>query len=192
MALSSRMPRSLTAALAMLCLLTLTGCVEKAVAEGVTTLTNASWVYGLIGLAGVALAIIGGVAIKEAWWQGGLTLLVGLGILIVGVPTYLLEKTTVREDGFRVQTGFFGGTVHDVKYDDIANIELTSEEVRTRRGGRRTKYYILLHMKSGGDIKLDASDGVAEEAAPLILAGAKAHGVKGLEEVEEEPVEPVE
>ena len=36
MALCSRMPRVLTAALAMLCLLTLTGCVEKTQADGAT------------------------------------------------------------------------------------------------------------------------------------------------------------
>lgn len=184
-----RMPRVLALPLAALCLLTCTGCVEKTVSDGATTFTNASWVYGLIGLAGLTLAAIGGVAIRSNWWQGGITLLVGLGILIVGTPTYFLEKTTVREDGFHVQTGMFGGTTHDVKYDDIASMELTSEQVRTRRGGRRTKYYILLHMKSGGDIKLDASDGVSEEAALPILEGAKAHGVPLQGEVGEEDEE---
>ena len=114
------------------------------------------------------------------------------GILIVGAPTYFLEKTTIRDDGFQVKTGVWGATVHDVKYDDISNVELTTEEVRTRRGGRRTKYYILLHMKSGGDIKLEATDGVGQEAGFLILERAKARGVKGLEDLEEETIEPIE
>lgn len=203
MASQSRMPRVLTAALTILCLVTLTGCVEKSTLDGATVVTNASWVYGLIGLAGLALSIVGGVAIKSNWWQGGITLLVGLGILLIGAPTYFLEKTTVREDGFEVKTGVFGGTVHNVKYADIATMERTSEEVRGRRGRRTTKYYLILHMKSGSDIKLDASGGVDAEAVPLIEDKAQAQGVKMLGEDGEslgeedgegtgEPVEPVD
>jgi hypothetical protein len=188
MAPGSRVPQAL-AVLALLCLLMLTGCVEKDVVEGATVVRNASWVYGLIGLAGVALAIIGGVAIKSNWWQGGITLLVGLGILIIGTPTYLLEKTTVRDDGFEVKTGVFGGTVHVAKYADIDSMEIVSEEVRGRRGRKRTKYYLLLHMKSGGDVKLDASDGVDAEAVPLIVEKAMAQGVKMVGEEMDEPVE---
>lgn len=183
------MPRTLAVALAALCLLTCTGCVDKTVSDGATTFTNASWVYGLIGLAGLALAAIGGVAIRSNWWQGGITLLVGLGILIVGTPTYFMEKTTVRDDGFDINTGMFGGTVHNVKYDDISSIDLTSEVRRTRRGGRKTKYFMLLHMKSGGDLKLDASEGVDVEASPLILEKAKAHGVPLQGELGEEEQE---
>jgi hypothetical protein len=186
------MPRVLTAALAMWCLLTLTGCVEKSTVDGATVITNASWVYGLIGLAGLALTIVGAVAIKGNWWQGSITLLVGLGILLVAAPTYFLEKTTVRDDGFEVKTGVFGGTVHNVTYADIGTMEQTSEEVRGRRGRRTTKYYLLLHMKSGGDIKLDASGGVDAEAVPLIEEKARAHGVKMLGEDFEEPVDPAE
>jgi hypothetical protein len=188
MAPTLRSPRA-WAVLALLCLLTLTGCVEKDVTDGATVVRNASWVYGLIGLAGLGLAIIGGVAIKSNWWQGGITLLVGLGILIIGTPTYFLEKTTVRDDGFQVVTGVFGGTVHDVKYADINSMERMSEEVRGRRGRKRTKYYLLLHMKSGSDIKLDASDGVDAEAVPLIEEKAQAQGVKMVGEEMEEPVE---
>jgi hypothetical protein len=89
-----------------------------------------------------------------------------------------------------------GITVHDVKYDDINNIELTSEEVRGRRGRRTTKYYIVVHRKSGGDVKIDASGGVGEEGGLAILEGAKARGVKfvgeDFDEPMEEPVEPAE
>jgi len=178
----SRIPRTLALALAALCLLTFTGCVEKSVSDGTTTVTNASWVYGLIALAGVVLAVIGGVAIKSSWWQGGITLLAGLGILLVGAPTYWLEKATVREDGFTIRAGVLGSSVQDVKYQDIANIELTQEERRTRRGGRTIKHFILLHLKSGQDVKVSASGGVAEETAPLIIEGARAHGVPFLGE----------
>lgn len=166
------------AGLLLLALLVMTccGCVERSTSGSVTTYYNALWATAACVLSGLA----GGVAgwfLRAVSERLGWALMIGGVVLVIGVtPTVFFEKTTVRDDGFFVRSGLWGMSSYDVKYVDTRNIDLTMEVTRGRRGSRNTHYYLVCEQKAG-EAKKVPMGGACKEAAPLILAGASAHGI---------------
>ena len=155
---------------ACLVLAALTGCVQKSANGSSHVFTYEIWVPLLVLMGGIVGAPAG-------WFVRHASARLGWGLLILApigaiffAPSLFMEKVVVHDDALTVRSGIWGMTAnHDVKFDNVQMVRLTSEEVRGRRGRKTTNYYLVFVQKDGSQAKVSINNNVTEAAAPLIL-----------------------
>ena len=82
----------------------------------------------------------------------------------------LLTSVRVNDEGFQVHNGIWGATANaDIKFADVSGVRLTSETTRSRRGGKRTNYYLNFDRRSGQSEKISICNEVLEAGGWDIL-----------------------
>ena len=96
-------------------------------------------------------------------------------------PSAFLDRVVVDETSYSVRTGFWMmPNKHEVKYEDLAKVQVTVETSRGRRGRQNVNYYMVCERKDGTSEKISLGHDVVEESAPYFRAIVEAHGVKFL------------
>jgi hypothetical protein len=135
--------------------------------------------------------MLGGVAAFLVGWKFRTTSArFGWGLLILGpvaaiffAPSLFRDRATLDDTSFSLRTGIWGLTsVHEVKFDELKQVRIVSEEVRGRRGRRRTNFYLLCERNDGTTAKVPVNNRVAEAAAPHILQSVADHGIEVVDE----------
>jgi hypothetical protein len=171
----SRTPRIL---LLSLLAITCTGCVRESTNGGSRIFQYALWVPGLILLGGLAAAAIGWTLRQKSGRFGWGFLIAGPVAALVFAPSMFLDRVTVDEAGFSRRSGLYGMTsVQDVKYSNVTEMRLITEEGRGRRGRKTINYYLMCDHKNGSSTKVPLGNGVIEAATPVILRAAGALGI---------------
>jgi hypothetical protein len=161
--------RVLRVAFAAILLAGLSGCVEETV-NG----TNHIYTHELWGT--VSILLSGLAAIPAGWFLREKSNRLGWGLIIAGpiavifiAPSLFQERATVDDSGFTLRSGIWGMTVYDVKFAELQQIRITSEETRGRRGAKRTSYYFLCDHRVGPTVKVPLNNEVARAATPYLM-----------------------
>jgi hypothetical protein len=89
-----------------------------------------------------------------------------------------LTSVRVNDDGFQVHNGIWGATANsDVKFADVSGVRLTSETTRSRRGGKRTNYFLNFDRRSGQSEKVSIGNDVLEAGGLDILERLAKRGI---------------
>ncbi len=157
-----------------LALASLAGCVQETQNGDTFTYRYDWWIPVAVMIAG-AVAAPAGWALRKKTTRFSWTLMI-LGVLgVVGFgPSIWMDTVTVSPSGFRVQTGIYGGTVHDVKFADLLQIRQVKEVTHGRR--TQTNYYLVCEKKDGSSSKVPLNK-VVDAAAEKIVVQAVLHGV---------------
>ena len=163
--------------IASLILLT-SGCVDESVDGSVRTYTYELWVPLTI-LVGGLLAAIWGWFLRDTFGRYGWALLIGGPIAaLFFAPSMFFDRAVVSDTSYSLRTGIWGMTAtHEVEYEDLQLILVTSEEKRGRRGRRTTHYYLRCKRKDGTEAKVPLGNKISEAAAPYFLEQAAELGV---------------
>jgi hypothetical protein len=164
-------------------LLFVSGCVHENTDGATQTFAYELWVPLSVLLAGL-------VAAPAGWFLRETSSRFGWGLLIIGpvaaiffAPSLFRDRAVVDDTAMSLRTGIWGLTsVHDVKYDDLKQIRIISEEVSGRRGSKRTNYYLLCERNDGTTAKVPVNNKVAQAAAPHFLQKASDRGIPIVDE----------
>ena len=174
---SSRLKRLalVRAGLLGLPLLLLTGCVHQTTVGDASTFGYDLWVPAAALVGGLLAAPLGWVLRQRSARLGWMLLIAGPLAAFGLAPSLFADRVILNPDHFAVHTGIWGMTsVHEVKFDNLQSMKLTSEVSTGRRGRKKTDYYFTCLMKSGETLKVPMSNAVTELAAmPIILEISK-------------------
>lgn len=166
------------ASFAALAICTLTGCVQEKTDGSTHTFTYELWLPLVVLLVGMVVAPIGWMLRIRSSRYGWSFLILGPVAAIGFAPSLFLERSVVDETGLSIRSGIWGLTaVHELKYAKLRTVSLTSEEVRGRRGSKRTKYYLNCNMSDGTTKKVQLGNNVSQSAAPYFLKEANERGI---------------
>lgn len=163
--------------------LLLTGCVNERESGDAKIYTIQMWVPLLILIGGI-------VAVPAGWLLRETSQRLGWGLLILGpiaalgfAPSLFMDKTVVTPNEITVNTGIWGMTAHhNVKYDNLQQVRITSETTRGRRGSKNTSYYLTCDCKDGSNCKLPLGNSCVEKAAVPFLTHCKAREIAVIDE----------
>jgi len=142
-----------------------TGCVRETTDGSARVFSYELWLPLLVLGAGVAAAPIGWVLRKTSGRLGWGLLIVGPLAAIFFAPSLFSERAVVDEEGYTSHGGIWGLTTsHEVRFDDLTLVRITSKEVRGRRGRRKTEYYIVCVRKDGTSEEVPVNNDVTEAA----------------------------
>jgi hypothetical protein len=171
------MKQRLRWALLGLCCTLLTGCYRKVAEDGGLVFSFEPWVPLLVAVVGVAAVPVGIVLFARGQRFWGVCLAV-VGPLAAGVvaPGMYLDRVVVNQDGFYSRHGFWWNpTIHQIRYEDLSQVQLVVEEKSGRRG-KTYSYYFDCSFKSGKQERVPLGD-IMREALPEIAEQFRAHGV---------------
>lgn len=158
--------------------LCLAGCTKK---EDITDGIRVSyelWVGITAMLGGVVATVIGWFA-RTKGWRGWLFFIIAVLGLTCFAPFPFVDHVTVTNQRISTQWGFWPiPTKHDFSLDDVTSVTMTKETSRSRRGGRRTSYYLNFRLNDGTTEKLTAGNKLMEEAADELVSQLAAHGIQ--------------
>lgn len=161
--------RAILLAVVLLCA---AGCTERTV-EGSRTTWTMQQQWGILILVGSLATLAVGLGLVFLWKHSGGWVLVVIGGLVAAVvPGMLLYgRVLVDDDHLEANYGFwFAPTRHDIRFADVRELNVGSQEVRGRRGTVRhqaTLQYTLADGRTGevtGDLLRAAMDEILERA----------------------------
>lgn len=161
----------------LLCSL-ITGCVEESYIQGVRYFRYELWVSGALFFGGVVVATIG-FLLRQWSAKFGWALLVLGGLSTIGMaPSIYLDEARLSEESYFNRTGIWGLTaVHEVKFESIKTIQLTTEISRGRRGRKKTNHYAICELKDGSELKLPLNNAINEKSGRAFLQEADRCGI---------------
>jgi hypothetical protein len=174
-------------ALLALPLFLLAGCVDRSTQGDTTVYTFALWTLGVAVLGGLALIAIGFFTRKKSRWGAYLAMLLGVLVIAIMVPMMRSDRVEVNEDHFTSTHGLPWDRVrHDVRFDDLREVQVQVVETQSRTGGTRRNYNLLCQTKSGGEEKVPVGN-VMEPAVGQVLGIARQKGARlvGVEQLPE-------
>jgi hypothetical protein len=164
--------------LSAILLVILGGCVQETTDGATQTFTYEWWVPLSVLLAGIVAAPAGWVLRNSSERLGWALLILAPIAAIFFAPSLFRDRAMVDDSGFSVRTGIWGLTaVHEVKFDDLKQVRLISEEVTGRRGAKHTNFYLLCERKDGTSAKVPLNNTVSEAAAPHFVQRLADHGI---------------
>ena len=161
----------------------LVGCVQEDVQGSTRTYTYQLWLPVSILLGGV-------VAVPAGWFLRKTSSRMGWGLLIGGpiaaivfAPSFFRDRAVVDDTTFSLRAGIWGFTAaQEVPFRDLQGIRIVFEEVRGRRGSRRTKYYMLCERSDGTTAKVPLSNKIVQAALPYFLSKVADLGIPVVDE----------
>lgn len=161
------------AAMAVLVVCSLAGCIEQTTRGNESVYLFAWWVGPTLIVGGI-LGIPAGWFLRQ-WNQklGVALLIIGPVLLLVFAPNIYNDRVLIDDEHFEARYGFwFSPSNHNIRFDDLNSIQYV--EVLGRRG--RKKYELHCHHKAGSTTIVSAGD-LVRPSVQEILARAKAKGV---------------
>lgn len=164
-------------------LLAVCGCVDEGSDGSTQTFAYELWVP-------LSALLIGIFAALGGWFLRNTSARFGWGLLVVGsiaaivfAPSLFRDRAVLDEASFSIRTGIWGLTaVHQVEFDGLQKVRITSEEVRGRRGSKRTNFYLLCETNDGDNVKFPINNKVSQAAAPHFLQRVSELGIPILDE----------
>lgn len=159
-------------------LIGMSGCVRES-SNGVTQTFSYEWWLPL-------LVFLGGlVAAPAGWFLRQWSTRLGWGLLIIGplaaiffAPSLFLERTVITDTTFSKRSGIWGCTAsNDISIGDLEQVSIISEQVRGRRGSKRTEYFLLCQEKGGKTEKVSINNDVSQAAAACFLERVSEQGI---------------
>jgi hypothetical protein len=150
------------------------GCVSKSEANGVASYGFECWVIAIpaaVGLGIVAIALA--MWRKRARIKSVLVGLLGLAAAIGGTATIASDRLTIDAQGM-LQTGWGHG--FNLKYAEVAGVQLIQEERIGRRGRRVQDLKMVVRSKRGGTETHPVGD-LLKQAWNDMAAAFRQHGV---------------
>jgi hypothetical protein len=172
--------------LAALVLGAFSGCVQQKVQGDTITYTYELWVAAAGGLGAVAAGIFGWFlsdfgtgsvwsyfSIKRTGWG----LMIGAPIMATALlPAVFTNYVKVDDYHFEVKNGWWwSDDRHNVRFDQLKEIDLAQEEHLTRRGTSRTYFFDC--VRHSGEHERVQLDPLMTQAVAEILQRAKDRGV---------------
>lgn len=165
--------------------LAICGCVREKVNGGTTVYDFESWTWLAAGAGGLGLVAAGWLMSESAWWRRGGVALIGVILLVVLVPGMLTDRLEVDNDHFHIRTGlWFNQVDHDIRFDDIQRMELTSKSRWSRRG-KRTSYDLAVYHRSGAIENVPVGD-LMKAGLVNIADRARMHGAEVVDRTEQD------
>jgi hypothetical protein len=161
-----------------LCLTVIAGCYRKASEDGGLVFSLQPWGPLLVVLAGLAAVPVGIVFFMRKRRLQGVCLAIAGPIAVVAIaPTMFLDRVVVNRDGFCSRHGFWWNpTIHQVRYDELAQVRLSFEQRTGSRGRQEYTFYFDCSLKSGKTERVPLGD-VIRQALPEIAEHFRQHGV---------------
>lgn len=150
----------------ILLLLFLAGCSERVQAADYAIYKLPVWIPLLFGM-GMIVLVCGGIYFVRQSWRAWFAIVGGIGGLIVGFPSMLMDHVIVDAQHFE-DHGFWGRN-ENVRFDDLASVQVTQHERRGRRGRKEISYKMNLNFNSGTSKTIGMGDNL-QEAFPEIRA----------------------
>jgi hypothetical protein len=151
------------------------GCTKR-VAEGDTVTHSFAWWVPVSVFVGGLVAAPAGWSIlrKSNRWGWGLLILSPVAVLVF-FPGLLTDNLTIDAKQLSLKTDFwFMPTRHELRFDDVANSDLTAQKRRTRRGSR-TSYTLECRLKSGATQTVPVGD-LMKAALPDVVDRLRSRG----------------
>lgn len=159
-----------------------TGCVRQTAEGGEDVFQYELWVPIALLAAGMAAAPVGWFWRRRSTRQGWALLVIGPVAALAFAPSLYLERTAVDGEGFHIRSGIWGSTaVYDLSFSQIRSLRFMSEERSTRRG-KRTHYFLVCGLTSGGETKVPFNNDVKRAAVPMIVRRASERGISFVDE----------
>ncbi len=146
-------------------LLSVIGCVSEQTSGATQTFTYAWWLPTLVVLGGIA-AVPAGLAVKTKSERYGWGLLIA-GPLFAVLGAFLFSERAVLDDSGFVTSRLFNS--HDVRFDSLKLVRITSEVETGRRGRKSTKVYVTCTRADGSTAKIGVTNAVLEAAIPRFI-----------------------
>lgn len=165
--------------------LLISGCVREESDGDAIVITYELWVSLAAFFGGIAAAV-GGWFLREKSSRFGWAMIIGGALsTIMFSPSLLRERSIVRADSLSNRSGIWGLTsVHDVGFDDVRQVRLTSRVTRGRRGRERTSYYLIFERNSEGAVEVPVNNDVTRASLPHILGRLSERNIPLVDETE--------
>ena len=158
-------------------ILVTSGCVNEASDGATRTFTFALWVPLCVLVGGLIAGTVGWFFRESMGNLGWAFLIVGPACSMFLAPSLLQTRTIVSDTSFSQRAGVFGLTaVHDVSYEDLKKVRITSKVTR-RKGRKRTTFYFNCERKDGTTVVVPVNNKVSEAAAPYFLKRVSELGI---------------
>ena len=164
-------------------LLNVAGCIHESSDGPTKTFTYELWVP-------LSVLLIGVVAVPSGWFLRKENEKLGWGLLVIGslasilfAPSLFRDRAIVDDSTFSLRTGIWGLTaIHEVKFQNLKQVRIVSEQVSGRRGMKRTNFYFLCERNDGTSVKVPVANNVSQAAAPYFLKRITDLGIPILDE----------
>ena len=158
-------------------LLLFSGCIQKEVRGDVMVWTYEWWV-SVVGILGGIVLSVACFLLRKKWANAWIVMVVALLFTVVAGPMGFLNYVELSADHLAIRSGtWIAPTVQNIRFDDVASIDLTKEIKRGRRGRTTTKYYLTFKTKDGGHEKVSVGDEMMEAANDDLATTLKAKGL---------------
>jgi hypothetical protein len=157
----------------------LAGCVDQSTNGKTSVYTFSLWILIVAVLGGLALIAIGFFTRKkEPTWRGYAVMVLGVLVIVLLIPMMRADRVEVDDDHFTSTHGLPWNRVrHDVRFDQLREIQIQVTETRSRSGGTRKSYVLYCQFKSGSSEAVPVGN-VVEPAVGQILGIARRKGVQ--------------
>ena len=158
-------------------ILFLTGCVRRSVVDD-EVVYDYGFLFLFLCISLIAVGLPVGFKLRENWPKIGWSLLVIGGMtLLMGLPTYFIEKFVITETGFVQRTSVFGKQSCRAEFDEIGNVKVRPYQGQKIFGTRSTEYEVTIFKKVGGSFKLILNDEISLEAADELFVKMRQRGI---------------
>jgi len=152
------------------------GCVEVAQENNQFTYSVGLKDIGLVALGGLAATIAGWICRKK-WSYGWILFVIGLLVTAVFVPALAMDRATLTETDFHIQTGFYGTTNYHLRLNEIQAVQETIETKSTRRGRTKTVVKHQFSHKDGEIVTLTENNKLYKAAKGQLQKILQKNGV---------------
>jgi len=177
------MKKLLEGVFAVFCCTVICGCYQKVSQPDGLVVSFQPWVPLLVVIGGLAAVPVGILLftqpprVRNQRFWGVCLALGGPLAVIVGAPSFYLDRVVVNQEGFYSRHGFWWDpTVHQIRYDDLTRVTVAVEERAGRRGGKTYAYFFDCSFKSGKQERMPLGD-LVRQALPEITEQFRKHAV---------------
>lgn len=160
-------------------LLSVTGCVSEQTSGSTQTFAYEWWLPLSVVLGGIA-AVPAGLALRSKSERYGWGLLIA-GPLFAVLGAFLYSERAVLDDSRFVSSRLFKS--HEVKFETLKLVRITSEIVTGRRGRKETKYFVTCTRADGTTEKIGVTNAVLEAAVPKFIEKAAERNIQIINEL---------
>jgi len=143
----------------------LAGCAQRTETDA-GVVVGYSILFLLLCLAIGAIGIPVGYKLTKQFPKIGWVLLVtGILVLVLGVPSYFLEKFEITKDGVSQRTSAFGTRKASFRFEEVQSVHVEKVLRRPPRGMEYMEFIVTVAKKDGSQLKLIMDDDVSRAAA---------------------------
>ena len=160
-------------------ILSITGCVSEHTSGSTQTFTYEWWLPLSVILGGIVAAPLGWVLRSKSERYGWGLLIAGPLFAVFGA--FLYSERAVLDDSKFVTSRLFNS--HEVKFDTLKLLRISTEIETGRRGRKETKIYVTCTRADGTTAKIGVTNAVLEAAIPKFIEKVAERGIQIINEL---------